>query len=103
LSSRLAPIDSAPVEVIRRLARNDEISVAGPVLTASSSLTANDLIEVAGTKSQSHLLAISGRAQIDETVTDVLLTRGNSEVTNRLATNAGARFSEKGFETLVKA
>jgi uncharacterized protein (DUF2336 family) len=103
LSSRLAPIDSAPVEVIRRLARNDEISVAGPVLAESSRLTANDLIEVARTKSQSHLLAISGRAQIDETVTDVLLNRGSREVTNRLAANAGAHFSEKGFETLVKA
>ncbi len=103
LSSRLAPIDSAPIEAIRRLARNDEIAVAGPVLAESSRLTANDLIEVARTKSQSHLLAISGRAEIDETVTDVLLTRGDREVTNRLATNAGARFSEIGFETLVKA
>jgi len=103
LSSRLAPIDSAPITVIRRLARNDEISVAGPVLATSSRLTANDLIEVAKTKSQSHLLAISGRSQIDETVTDVLLTRANREVTTRLAANAGARFSEKGFETLVRA
>jgi uncharacterized protein (DUF2336 family) len=103
LSSRLAPIDSAPIEVIRRLARNDEITVAGPVLTESSRLTASDLIEVAESKGQSHLLAISGRAQIDESVTDILLKRGNREVTNRLATNSGARFSEIGFETLVKA
>jgi uncharacterized protein (DUF2336 family) len=103
LSSRLAPIDNAPIDVIRRLARNDEIAVAGPVLTESSRLTASDLIEVAKTKGQSHLLAISGRAQIEEAVTDVLLTRGNREVSNRLATNSGARFSEAGFETLVKA
>jgi uncharacterized protein (DUF2336 family) len=103
LSSRLAPIDNAPIDVIRRLARHDEITVAGPVLTQSSRLTASDLIEVAKTKSQSHLLAISGRDQIDETVTDVLLNRGNREVANRLATNSGARFSEAGFETLVKA
>src|SRR5271169_2196298 len=54
LSSRLAPIDSAPIEVIRRLARNDEISVAGPVLSESSRLTADDLIEIAKMKSQSH-------------------------------------------------
>ncbi len=103
LSSRLAPIDSAPIEVIRCLARNDEIAIAGPVLAESSRLTANDLIEVAKTKSQSHLLAISGRSQIDETVTDVLLTRGNREVASRLSGNAGARFSEFGFETLVRA
>ncbi len=103
LSSRLAPIENAPIDVVRQLARNDEITVAGPVLAGSPRLTADDLIEVAQTKGQGHLLAISGRRQIDETVTDVLLTRGNRDVANRLATNSGARFSETGFETLVKA
>ena len=103
LSSRLAPIDNAPIDVIRRLARNDEIIVAGPVLATSARLTASDLIEVAKTKSQRHLLAISGRTQLEEAVTDVLLTHGDREVTSQLASNSGARFSETGFETLVKA
>jgi uncharacterized protein (DUF2336 family) len=103
LSSRLAPIHSAPIDVIRRLARHDEITVAGPVLSASPRLTSDDLIEIAKTKSQSHLLAISGRGQLEETVTDVLLIRGDREVASRLATNSGARFSETGFATLVKA
>jgi uncharacterized protein (DUF2336 family) len=103
LSSRLAPVDNAPIEVIRSLARNDELAIAGPVLTTSSRLTANDLIEIAEAKSQGHLLAISGRGQLAEEVTDVLLNRGNSEVVNRLASNSGARFSEMGFQTLVKA
>lgn len=103
LSSRLAPVDSAPIEVIRRLARDDEVTVAGPVLTASSRLTADDLIEIAGTKSQNHLLAISGRSQLAEEVTDVLLNRGSPDVVNRLAANSGARFSEMGFQTLVRA
>jgi uncharacterized protein (DUF2336 family) len=103
LSSRLAPIDNAPIDVIRRLARSDEIIVAGPVLTTSTRLTASDLIDVARTKSQRHLLAISGRTQLEEAVTDVLLTHGDREVTSQLATNSGARFSETGFETLVKA
>src|SRR6516162_8314577 len=33
LSGHLAPVENAPIKVIRRLARNDEIAVAGPVLT----------------------------------------------------------------------
>ena len=103
LSLRLAPIDNAPVNVIRRLARDDEIAVAGPVLSDSSRLTANDLIEVAKTKSQGHLLAISGRTKIDGAVTDALLRYGDRKVTNRLVSNTGAHFSEKGFETLVNA
>jgi uncharacterized protein (DUF2336 family) len=102
LSKRLAPIDNAPIEVIRRLARDEEIVVAGPVLTESKRLTANDLVEIAATKGQAHLLAISGRAQLDEAVTDVLLDRGDDKVILRVATNSGARFSETGYGILVK-
>src|ERR1700691_482276 len=66
LSSRLAPIHTAPIDVIRRLAHHDEITVAGPVLRQSPRLTARDLIEVAKTKGQGHLLAISARSQLEE-------------------------------------
>jgi hypothetical protein len=102
LSGHLAPVDNSPIEVIRQLARNDEIAVAGPVLTQSARLTTGDLVEIAETKSQQHLLAISGRSEIEEAVTDVLIDRGNSEITHRLARNAGARFSETGYTTLVR-
>jgi uncharacterized protein (DUF2336 family) len=103
LSTRLAPVDSAPIEIIRHLARNDEVTVAGPVLTLSARLTSNDLVEIARTKSQGHLLAISGRGQLAEEVTDVLLDRGDADVVSRLAGNAGAHFSESGFQALVNA
>ena len=102
LSTRLAPVGNSPIEVIRQLARNDEIVVAAPVLTQSARLTADDLIEIAQTKSQAHLLAISGRAHLEESVTDELLSRGDCEVAQKLARNPGARFSETGFTTLVK-
>ncbi len=101
LSGHLAPIDNSPLEVIRQLARNDEIAVAGPVLSQSARLTTDDLVEIAACKSQQHLLAISGREEIEEAVTDVLLVRGDHEIVHRLARNAGAHFSEAGFATLV--
>ena len=103
LSSRLAPVDNAPIEVIRELARNDQIIVASPVLTQSARLTTDDLVEIAKTKSQEHLLAISGRARLTERVTDQILSRGNREVVHKLAKNSGARFSETGFNSLVKS
>jgi uncharacterized protein (DUF2336 family) len=102
LSGHLAPVDNSPIEVIRQLARNDEIAVAGPVLTQSARLTTDDLVEIAGSKGQQHLLAISGRSELEEAVTDVLLDRGDREIVHRLARNAGARFSETGFTTLVR-
>jgi uncharacterized protein (DUF2336 family) len=101
LSTRLALVDNAPIRIIRRLALDDEISVAEPVLRQSARLSDNDLIEIARTKSQGHLLAISARQRINDAVTDVLLDRGNRVVIHKLASNAGAHFSESGFTTLV--
>jgi uncharacterized protein (DUF2336 family) len=102
LSRRLAPVDNSPVEVIRRLAWNDEIEVAGPVLTQSRRLSTGDLVEIAASKSQAHLLAICGRHELSESVTDVLLSRGDEEVVFKLATNTRARFSASGYTLLVK-
>jgi uncharacterized protein (DUF2336 family) len=102
LSERLAPVENAPLEVIRRLARDNEIAIAAPVLSQSRRLTAQDLIEVARTKSQDHLLAISSRQSVEESVTDALLERGNHDVVHRLSVNAGASFSEEGYSRLVE-
>jgi uncharacterized protein (DUF2336 family) len=102
LAKRLAPLGTAPAEMIRRLASNDELDVAIPVLIQSTRLDDRDLIQIARSKSQAHLLAISGRPQLKPPVTDVLLGRGNREVISKLAMNAGAHFSEPGFDSLVK-
>ena len=102
LSQRLAPINNAPAEVVGRLARDDDIAVAEPILAQSQRLSESDLIEIASTKTQGHLLAISGRPEIGTNVTDVLLRRGDSPVFHKLAANSGASFSEAGFATLVK-
>jgi uncharacterized protein (DUF2336 family) len=103
LSKSLAPISNAPIEVIRRLANDDDLMVAAPVLTEARRLAENDLIEIAKSKGQGHLLAISGRTSITEAVTDILVERGNGQVVHTLAANAGARFSELGFTSIVKS
>jgi uncharacterized protein (DUF2336 family) len=102
LSRRIGPINNAPTEIVRRLARDDDIAVAEPILAQSSRLSDGDLIEIASTKTQGHLLAISARPQIGATVTDVLLQRGDRQVFHKLAGNSGANFSDGGFATLVK-
>jgi uncharacterized protein (DUF2336 family) len=102
LSRRLGPISNAPVDVVQRLARHDDITIAEPILTQSARLNDKDLLEIANTKTQAHLLAISGRSQIGAAVTDVLLQRGDAQVVHKLAENSGARFSESGYHNLVK-
>ncbi|HET7679307.1 MAG TPA: DUF2336 domain-containing protein [Xanthobacteraceae bacterium] len=102
LSTSLAPVNNAPIEVIRRLSRHDELAVAGPVLAQSNRLSKEDLIDVARTKSQGHLLIMSGRPSLPAPVTDVLIERGDMQVHKTLARNPGTQFSEHGFAALVK-
>ena len=101
LGARLAPVDYAPFDVIQHLARDDEIEVAGSVLATSSRLRTSDLVEIASTKGQDHLLAISGRANLPEAVTDVIVDRGEGKVIRKLANNASARFSDSGYSKIV--
>lgn len=103
LSDRLAGIQNAPLDVIRSLARHDEIAVAGPVLAESPRLTTNELVEIARMRGQEHLLAISGRDRLEEKLTDVLIARGNVDVMRKVAGNAGAEISAVGFASLVRA
>jgi len=101
LGARFASLEYAPQGVIEQLARDDEIAVAGTVLAGSSVLTTSALVEIAKTKGQEHLLAISGRTNLPEAVTDVIVDRGERRVIRKLADNASARFSDTGYESLV--
>jgi uncharacterized protein (DUF2336 family) len=101
LGKRLAPIDRAPVEIIQRLALDDAIAVAGDVIAVSRQLATDTLIEIANTRGQEHLLAISGRADLPEAVTDVIVSRGEQRVIHRLAHNATASFSDSGYAGMV--
>src|SRR6516164_8175346 len=77
LSVKLADTANAPAGVIRKLAADDDIEVARPVLKNSKRLTDADLLANARVKGQPHLLAISERKTLSEAVTDVLVMRGD--------------------------
>jgi hypothetical protein len=101
LSQRLAPIANAPVKLARLLANDDDIRVAYPVLARCERLDDATLVRNAQSKSQKHLLAISWRKSLSESITDVLLKRGNKHAVLSTTKNSGARFSEEGFRLLV--
>jgi uncharacterized protein (DUF2336 family) len=102
LAVRLAPIGNAPPGIIRALAFDDEIDVAGPVLEQSERLDEEALVANAQEKGQGHLLAISRRRSLSESITDVLVERGDQQVLLSAAENRGARFSAVGFSSLVR-
>ena len=102
LAGKLACSSNAPYALTRQMASDDCIDVAWPVLSQSERLDTETLIACAKNKSQQHLLAISKRQTVPETVTDVLVVRGSPEVVTSVASNAGANLSKSGFLHLVR-
>src|SRR5712671_1949084 len=101
LSQRLAPLDYAPFEVIQHLARDNDIAVAGEILANSSRLRTSDLVEIASTRGQDHLFAISSRTNLPEPATNSSFVRGERKSIQKLANNASARFSDAGYSGIV--
>ncbi|MBR0774930.1 DUF2336 domain-containing protein [Bradyrhizobium diazoefficiens] len=101
LADRLALVAVAPPRTIRTLALDEVIEVAGPVLSKSERLDEATLIEIARSRSQAHLRAISLRRVLSEALTDVLVTRGSHEVVQLTVANPGAQFSEGSLTDLV--
>lgn len=98
----LATAIDAPPNIIRKLALDDSIDVAGPILAHSERVDEPTLVEGAKTKSQAHLLAISRRKTLVDAVTDILVERGDQQVVLSAAANPGAAFSDFGYSTLVQ-
>jgi hypothetical protein len=100
LARRLAPEAKAPPGIIRTLA-HDEIEVARPVLVHSPRLDDAALVSVALAKGPAHQCAIAERPQLNEPVTEALVSHGAPPVMHVLAANRGARFSQESAAVLV--
>ena len=102
LAERLSMLAKAPRGLVGQLARDDEISIAGPLLRRSPVIDQVALIEIARFKGQGHLLAMSARPALSPDLTDVIVRRGDREVVRRAAGNAGAEFSHTGYSVLIR-
>jgi uncharacterized protein (DUF2336 family) len=102
LAERLSKLDNAPPTLVKQLAHDSEIKIAGPILSSSPLLDDPTLVDIARDKGQDHLAAISGRPTLSPSVTDVIVRRGDREVVRSVAANAGAQFSDDGYSGLIK-
>jgi len=102
LAKRLATVSKAPLNTLHKLAFDDAIEVAGPILQHCERLDSKTLVQNIRTKGQPHMLAISKRSSLPEVVTDELVTRGNRDVLVSMAGNGGAAISDFGFLQMVK-
>jgi uncharacterized protein (DUF2336 family) len=97
----LAPVQKGPAKVLGTLARHTDASISGPVIALSSALRDKDLADIAEKAEPRMLMAIAARPKLGESVTDVLLKRGNQDIKLRVINNPKAKLSEAGFARLV--
>jgi uncharacterized protein (DUF2336 family) len=100
LSERMADALNAPRRLLRKLSI-DTIAVAAPVLTRSQALSEDDLLQVARTRDQDHLRAISQRSSVSEAVSDVIVGRGDDTTLSVLLSNDNAVLSRDAHEAAV--
>ncbi|KRE17446.1 hypothetical protein ASE63_13420 [Bosea sp. Root381] len=101
-ADEVAAEPNLPRSVANALAGDAESTVARLVLRLSPVLTDRDLAAIALNQSQDHLSAIAERVRISESVTDILVERGDNGVLKTVGGNEGAEFSEEGFDLLLQ-
>lgn len=102
LSARLAHEARAPLRLVSDLAHDDAIAVAGPVLRHSPVLDEAALLSVARTKGQDHLRAVSSRPALPQSVSDVVVERGDDDTVVVLLQNSHAVLSRAAAETITE-
>jgi uncharacterized protein (DUF2336 family) len=102
IAETLKDVVDAPPEIIRRLARDYEIAVAGPVLQFSPLLSDADLLEIIGGKPIAGAVeAVARRRHLRETVTDAIGASGDTVAITALLENKSAQIREETLDRLV--
>ena len=94
-------ISNVPVHRTARRLAMDVIEVARPVIEHSKSLTEGDILDVIQQKSQDHMLAVTRRPDIGESVSSALVAKGEDRVVVSLLQNSTARMDRKTFEAVA--
>lgn len=102
LAEEIKHLDCVPRGVVKQLARDLEEIVAAPILEYSPLLNDSDLIEiVAAAQTNAMLAAVARRKGLSETVSDVVVSKGDTSVIAALLANIDARIRKKTLDRIV--
>ena len=100
--ARKVALSDAPVHRTARRLAMDVIEVARPVIENSKALTEHDILDVIEQKSQEHMLAVTARSDIGETVSSALVAKGDDRVVVSLLENRTARISRETYQVVAE-
>ncbi|MBV9249282.1 MAG: DUF2336 domain-containing protein [Acetobacteraceae bacterium] len=102
IADALKAIPNAPRELILRLAQDAAVQVSEPVIRFSPLLTTADLLALlAKAPVPATLIAVAGRAGIDEAVSDAVASSADSAAIRALLANKSAQIREATLDTLI--
>ena len=102
MAETLADIAGAPPEIIRALARDLEIVVAGPILERSPVLTNEDLLDIIqNSPIDGALERISKRSAVDEDVSHAIIAADDEGAIALLLQNDGAQIREESLDAVL--
>ncbi|MBB5518268.1 DUF2336 domain-containing protein [Amphiplicatus metriothermophilus] len=101
LAERFAAADGAPRALVRRLAADEAIEIAEPVLRRSAALTEEDLIAIAQHGGPAHVAALACRRAVSARLAAAIVARGEKAGLVYLARNRGARLNDASLAALV--
>nr|MBC8267262.1 DUF2336 domain-containing protein [Rhodospirillaceae bacterium] len=102
LSETLKDVTNAPADVIKSLAMDGELAVAGPVLECSPVLNDEDLIEIISLGTvKGGLNAISRRQGVGEGVSEAIVATSDEEAIADLLGNGTAQIREETLDDLI--
>lgn len=103
LAEELKDADNISPEVIERLARDEDLDVAGPVLEASPLLNDELLVEIIQSSPvQGALSAISRRSALGENVSDAIVETDDGAAITELLKNGSAQIREETLDDLIE-
>jgi len=102
VAAEIKACKAAPADLVRRLARDPEMSVAGPLLEYSPLLSDADLLEIVNlARVQDVLMAVARRRNLSGAVCDAVIASMDIGATAALLDNAAANISKASLEALV--
>ncbi len=102
LSEALKDFADAPPEVIKKLAYDSELTVAGPVLEFSPVLTDEDLLEIIKNgPAKGGLSSIARRRSLGDPIAAAIADTDDDDAIADLLSNAGAQIREETLDTLI--
>jgi uncharacterized protein (DUF2336 family) len=102
IAEALKDVADVPVEIVRLLARDGEIVVAGPVLEVSPLLSDEDLLDIiARAPIPGALAAVARRPVVHEPVADAIGASADVDAVAALLANPSAQIREQTLDRLV--